>query len=143
MDFKDGYQTLITFALDADFQFWEKSTQPPGLDAGGGIDTSTMHNQKVRTMFPKALQTVTDQSLSGAWAFATYAEVKAMLGVNQLITTTLPDGSTVAVWGWINKFTPDNMEEGEHPTATLEIMQSNTNNLGAEVEPVFTAAPAA
>ena len=138
LDFKDGYQTLTTFALDANFKFWEKTNKPIGVSSGGAIDTTTQHNTTVRTKHPKALIDITDSTMNGAWAHATYAEVMAMVGKNQQITTTFPDGSTTVWWGWIDAFEPDDMEEGEHPTASLTLMASNQDDACVEQVPVHT-----
>jgi len=141
MDFKDGYQTCSTFGLDDNLQFWEKTVKPPSLKAGGAIDTTTMKNQTVRTRFPKSLVDIGESNMVGAWAHGTYEEIMAMIGVNQQITLTFPDGSTTVYWGWIDEFDPDDMEEGEHPTSSILIIPSNVDNTGAESLPVHTTAP--
>ena len=137
----DGYRTLIRFpSQQGTVQFWEKSVVPPGVDAGGETDTTTMHNTTWRTKNPKALKTLTEASATCAYDPAVYPDIVAMAGVNQLITVTFPDGDTLAFWGWLDKFTPGDHVEGEQPTADVTIMPSNqspTNGAetGLEHEP--------
>lgn len=139
-ELNDGYQTLIRFEADPDRLFREKTVTPPGVDGGGEIDTTTMLNETVRTRSPKALFTVTNASLTVAYDPNTIvSEVIAnLLNVNNLITVTFPDGHTIAFWGWLNKFTPNEHQEGEQPTAEIEIIPSNQNDSGEETLPVYT-----
>ena len=136
----DGYQTLISFASDPTVLFYEKTVTPPGFDAGGEIDQTIMANTALRTSMPKALLSVSNSSLTVAYDPACYDEVKALAGVNNLITVTFPDGSTLVYWGWLNTFTPSELQEGEQPTAEMEIITSNLNDSDVETGPVYAAA---
>lgn len=136
---KDGYQTLITFAEDPTVEFYEKTVTPPGMDAGGANDTSTMRTTRWRTRYPKALVTATDMTLTAAYDPVVYDSIVDMLGVNQLITITFPDTSTLEFWGWLNEFRPGEHREGEQPVATVTIMCSNVNDSDVETPPVYTA----
>lgn len=135
----DGFATLIEFSLDSDVQLWEKEVTPPGVAAGGPIDTTTMRNTAWRTMSPKQLKTLTAMTLVAAYDPAVYDEIVAMCGVNQLITITFADDSTLAFWGWIDEFKPNQIVEGEQPTAEVTIHPSNQNNSQVEVAPSYTA----
>jgi len=110
----DGYQTLISFSVGASagVQFWEKNVTPPGMDAGGANDTTTMRNTLYRTKAPKQLITMTDMTLTVAYDTELYDSILDMIKVNQLITITWPDDSTLAFWGWLDKFTPVQVAEG-------------------------------
>lgn len=136
----DGFATLIEFAEDPSIAFWEKTVTPPGIDGGGAIDTTTMRNTAWRTNAPKQLVTLTNSSLTVAYNPECYDSVLAMVNVNQLITITFPDGSSVAFWGYINTFVPGELTEGEQPTAEVEIIPTNTDDSGAEIAPNYTAA---
>lgn len=135
----DGHSTRLSFAADATVKFYEKTVTPPGIDAGGPIDTTTMHNTAYRTKSPKALLDITNAALTVAYDPATYPEILALAGVNNLITVTFPDGDTVAFWGWLDKFTPGELVEGEQGTADIEIVVSNVNDSNVETAPVYTA----
>jgi hypothetical protein len=135
----DGYQTLIAFADNPSVKFWEKEVTPPGMSGGGSNDTTTMHNTTYRTFAPKQLKTMSESSFTAAYDPEVYQSVISMIGDNQLITITFPDGSTLAFWGWLDEFTPNALVEGEQPTAECTIIPSNQNASGVETAPVYTA----
>ncbi len=134
----DGYQTLVSFASSPSVKLYEKTVTPPGMDGGGEVDTTTMLNTKYRTRNPKALITMSISAMKCAYDPAVYTQIVALINVNNLITVTFPDGSTLAFWGWLNKFTPDAHTEGEQPTAEVEIIPSNQNSSKVETAPVLT-----
>jgi hypothetical protein len=141
MRFDDGYQTLLTFALNGAVEFWEKTVTPPGFDGGGPVSTTTMRNTLLRTKSPKFLYEMTQISASVAWSGGAIDDVKAMINKNQLITVTFPDGSTLAFYGWLDKFNPGEHTEGEQPEAEVIIECSNQDENGVETEAVYTPAP--
>jgi len=135
----DGFATLIEFSADSDVQMWEKEVTPPGVSGGGENDTSTMRNTTWRTRSPKGLITLSEASLVVAYDPAVYDEIVTMVNVNQQITITFPDESTLVFWGWIDEFTPNASVEGEQPTAEVKIIPSNQNGSGVETAPSYSA----
>lgn len=137
----DGFSTTIAFADLATVKFYEKTVTPPSVSGGGENDTTTMLNTAWRTRSPKKLKTLGESQLTVAYDPAVYNDVVGANGVNnnQLITVTFPDGSTLAFWGWIDEFTPNEIVEGEQPTAEVTIICSNQNASGTETAPVYTA----
>lgn len=136
----DGFATLISFAEDSDVQLWEKEVTPPGVSGGGENDTTTMRNTTWRTRSPKELKTLTESSFTAAYDPAVYDEIIAMCNVNQEITVTFADDSTLVFWGWIDEFTLNAAVEGEQPTAEVTLIPSNQNASGTETAPNYTAA---
>jgi hypothetical protein len=136
----DGFKTLLTFAAQSNVKMYEKSVTPVGVEAGGANDTTTMRNTTWRTKAPKKLKSLTDGSATVAYDPAVLPQIIAMVGVNQLITTTFPDGDTWAFWGWVDAFNPGEITEGEQPTADIVIIASNQDNSGVEQPPVHTPA---
>ena len=143
----DGYQTLVTLGIysgsGVTILFWEKSVTPPAVEGGGEIDVTLMANVKYRTKWPKSLKTLGNVSMTVAYdpeIFNDLGMVSAdILNVNNLITVTLPDKSTIAFYGFINSFTPGELVEGEQPTAEIEIIPTLTHDTtGAETAPVIT-----
>ena len=135
----DGYQTTIGFTSSLT-KLYEKEVQPPGIDGGGAIDTTTMNNTTYRTMSPKSLLTLSEHTFEAAYDPAAYPELIAMINVNQLITITFPDGSTLAFYGWLDKAIPNAHVEGEQPTVTCTIVPSNVHSgTGVETAPAYTA----
>lgn len=135
--FEDGYQTLIEFEENTDISLAEIEVTPPGVDAGGGIDTTTMRNEEWRTMAAKHLKSLTSSSFTAAYKTISYTQIITMIGVNQVITLTFPDGGSIEFWGFLNTFTPGAHVEGERPTAECEIIPTLKDDDGVEVEPVI------
>lgn len=136
----DGYRTIVTFD-GAAIEVWEKTVTPPGMDGGGGIPTTTMRNNFLRTKDPKQLVDFTDLVFTAAYDPIVYATVIAVaIQINQLITVTFPDGSTVVFWGFLDKFIPGENSEGNQPIATVTVVITNHDNDDNEVIPVYTAA---
>ena len=135
----DGFSTLITFADYPTVKFYEKTVTPPGMQGGGANDTTTMHNTTWRTMAPKKLKTMSEASAKVSYDPVVYTDVVAMIQTNQLCTLHFPDGSTVDFWGWLDEFTPDEVQEGSQPTASIKIIPSNQNTSGVETAPAYTA----
>ena len=138
----DGFSTTIAFADLANVKLYEKTVTPPGVSGGGENDTTTMLNTAWRTKAPKKLKSLDESSFTAAYDPAVYDEIVGANGVNnnQLITITFADGSTLAFWGWIDNFAPNEIVEGEQPTAEVTIICSNQNASGTETAPVYTAA---
>lgn len=139
----DGHGTIITF-LDAPsgtvVQLWEKEVTPPGIDGGGANDTTTMRNTAWRTKAPKKLKSLTDASFKAAYDPEAYDTILELLQVNGQIQIQFPDDSTVTFWGWLDKFTPGAIVEGQQPTADCVIVPSNQDNSGNEAAPVYADA---
>lgn len=133
----DGFATYITFENLPSIKLFEKEVNPPGMSANGPIDTTTMRNTEWRTMAPKALKTMPQITATVAYATDSIPLLFDQIGINQPIVVTMPDGSTIAFWGWIEEFVPGANVEGEQPTATLTIQPSLRNDAGAEVAPAY------
>jgi hypothetical protein len=136
----DGFPTTVEFSVTPVFGtvLWEKTVTPPGMDGGGPNDTTTMRNVRWRTMAPKKLKTLTEMSGTMAYDPQAFEDLNDMIQVNQLITVNFPDGSTLAFWGWLDKFEPNEVQEGEQPDAEFTIQPSNQDDNGDEVDPVYT-----
>ncbi len=134
----DGFSTLISFAQNPTVKIYEKEVTPPSVEGGGANDTTTMRNTAYRTKAPKRLKTLGDSATKVAYQVAAYPEIIAMINVNQLITITFPDASTLVFWGYIDSFTPSALTEGAQPTADIKIVCTNQNSSGVETAPVQT-----
>lgn len=138
----DGHSTTIEFSAAASIMgivLWEKSVTPPGIDGGGENDTTTMRNLIWRTKSPKTLKTMTEFSFTAAYDPACYDEILELLQVNNQVTINFADGSSLTFWGWLDKFTPGEVVEGEQPEADVVIIPSNQNDSGVEVAPAYSA----
>lgn len=135
----DGFKTLVSFANFPSVKFYTKTVTPPGMSAGGANDTTTMENTRLRTMAPKKLVTMTESTCTAAYDPQVYQDVVNMIGVNQLITITFSDGSQAKFWGWLDEFTPNEIKEGEQPTAEYKIIPSNQNASQVETNVQYVA----
>ena len=139
----DGHATTIAFSASASGvlltdMLWEKEVTPPGVSAGGENDTTTMRNTAWRTKAPKSLKTLLPGSFVAAYDPEVIDEIIATVGVNQEIVITFPDDSTWTFWGWLDEFTPNNIVEGEQPTANVTIIPGNQDANGDEIAPAYS-----
>lgn len=138
-----GYKILITFALDPDIEFWEKTVKPSGLDGGDPIDTTTMHNNVVRTKAPRALVESTDLTIKATYNPVAVGSIRAILNKETTVTTRWWDGSTFAQYGFLRTFEPDDVAEDGNPEATITVSITNQDPVtGAVEEGVYAAPPA-
>lgn len=134
----DGFSTTIAFGTSTVTDLFIAEVQPPSLEGGGSIPTSLMSNSVYRTFSPKQLLTLGELNFEAAYDPAVYDEMIATINVNQLITVTFPDTTTLAFWGWLDSFVPNNNVEGERPTASCVIIPSLVNGSNVETAPVHT-----
>jgi hypothetical protein len=136
----DGFRTLVTFASNPTISFWEKAVTPPGLDGGDAVETTTMHNLTYRTMSPRHLKTMTSTTMTAAYDPAVYTSIVALINVKTTVTVTFPDGSTLAFFGFLQKFDPGELKEGDQPTASITFTPTNQDpTTGVEAAPVLVS----
>ena len=112
----DGYRSTMAFARAPNIGFWEMTVKPPGMDGGDKIDTTTMLNDQWRTSDARALVTLTDSTIRVAYDPNMYNDIREKL-LNQpgSVTVHFPDGSTLDFYGFLGKFEPSELKEGEMP----------------------------
>lgn len=135
----DGFSTKLAIAALPTVSFWEKEVQPPGIDGGEPIDTSTMHNLAWRTFVSRSLMTLTPFTLKAAYdpnVFAT-SQIQSLINREGAMTISFPDGSTLSFFAFTQKMEPEANVEGTFPTVSITICPTNYDPV-AHVE----AAPA-
>ncbi len=138
---QDGYRFLITLSNDTSVQFWEKQGKPLGVDSGELIAISTMFNNRARTFAFRKLLTFEAAEVKAAYDPNLMSYIIADTGFPQVVTYRWPTNATLCWYGGIQKFMPDELEEGKQPEATVAFPATNwdyTNNV--EQLPVYTAA---
>lgn len=125
---EDGFSSKVTFSRDVDICLWEIDVTPPGVDNGEPISTTTMHNVRYRTKKPRKLIESTDPSFNAAYDPAIYPLIIDMIGIEQTITFTFPDGSTLAVFGYVKSFTPGALTEGGFPSAAVALVETDQDH---------------
>jgi hypothetical protein len=139
----DGFKALITIALDPDIEFWETSITPPGYDGGDPVDTTTQHNNTVRTKAPRDLIDMTDMTSVGLFNPTIYTSIRAVINKPTTITILWPDLSTLAFYGFVRVFAPGDLTEGGRMEGTITITITNQDPAtGAEELPVYATPPA-
>src|SRR3990172_12134261 len=101
-----GHKTTLTFSADASVLFFPRLITPPGWDGGDAIETTVLAATAYRMFEPRTLKTLTEMTIEATYDPGTYTEMIAMVNVNQLVTLTWPDLSTLAFYGFIRAFTP-------------------------------------
>jgi hypothetical protein len=140
----DGFKALLTIALAPNFEFWESSITPPGYDGGDPVDTTTMHNNAVRTKAPRDLIDMPDMTTSGLFNASIYTTIRAIINKPTTITIAWPDLSTLAFYGFVRVFAPGDLTEGGRMEGTITITVTNQDpTTGAEELPVYTPPPVA
>lgn len=139
---KDGYRSTLTCALDPNIEFREKAVKPPGYDGGAPIDTTTMFSTTYRQKAPRALSEMTNASIRAAYDPVVYQTILSILKLETTWTTTFPDGTTLAFYGFLNRFDPEALQEGQQPEAMIEIVPTNSDpTTGAPEAAVLTNVP--
>lgn len=133
----DGHSITIELENAPTVKLYEKEVTPPQITAGGPIATTTMRNLAWRTQSPKKLKQMGPVNATCAYATDALEILFALIGINQRITISWPDGATLIVWGWLEEFTPGAFSEGNQPTATVVFQLSMHNNNGVEVAPDY------
>lgn len=126
----DGFSSIIEFALVPTIQLWEKTPKPPGVDGGGPTPTTTMRNVTFRTQSPKHLLTLTASSGKCAYDPQVLTNIMFVTNKNQLVKYIFPDGSTWSFYGWLDKFEPDQLQEGVQPEASFTVEPSMQSTIG-------------
>jgi hypothetical protein len=133
----DGFASYWTFSADTTIGLWEKEVTPPGWDGGDAIDTTTMRNTNLRTFYPRKLKTQTPSSFRAAYDEGHLVRIEAMINVPQQITIFFPTGRPYTFWAYLRSFQPDQLREGDQPTATCVVQPMNQNLAGVETEPTL------
>lgn len=135
----DGLHNTISFLL-ANFTLECKELTVPGYDSRGGVDTTTLNNVSYVTMLPKLLKKQTDVSGVAVYNPTKLSTAASKVGITDYVTITFNDGSTFSFWGWLDKFTPNAMKEGEQPTVNFTVICGHQNpTTFAEQGPTFVA----
>lgn len=120
----DGYKILFTFDLDPNIELWERSITPPGLDGTGPIEVATMRVTTFRIRAPKQLVTITEMTMVCAWEPGVYNSfILVMLDIGTMLVT-FPDGQSLSLYGWLDKFMPTEFTEGNMPMANVTFIPS-------------------
>lgn len=124
---QDGHPTKVTLNTSPAFSVWENSTTPPGVDGGDPVDLTTFFNLVWRTFGPRTLKTLTEMRFVGLYDPVVWEAVGLAAAINRLdtITVTFADGSTLAFYGYLRAFNPQEHVEGTPPLAEMVVQPTN------------------
>jgi hypothetical protein len=112
----------VTLYIDPD------SITPPGIDGGDAIDTTTHTNSALRTKHARSLQDITDGACTVVYDPDAWTSIVALVNDNVLITFTFPTGDTLAFFGYLKSFIPNEYVEGEQATAECVLVVTNRDH---------------
>lgn len=139
----EGHQILIAINGYTTICFWEIDIKPPAMDGQEPIDTTTQFNTQVHTMYPRVLKKWDAVSVQASYAPAVYLDVYRIINVVLNMCIEFPNQDNLAFWGFIQKFEPEALKEGDYPKANISIVIANFDpsewsaNIFMERPPVF------
>jgi hypothetical protein len=140
---KEGQGNSVAFSRRPTVSFWEVTFKPPGIDGGDPVEQTTQLNVAWHTMAPRVLKKLTECTGSAAYDPNVYNDILTYL-INQEggVTVHWYDGSTLDFWGYLAKFEPEELREGEQPRASFTIVPTNVDPSTSgrpEAAPVLTS----
>lgn len=137
---KDGFSTTIAFSRKPNINLWEKGVPIPGVDGGEPIPQSTMLNTLWETMAPRALLKVPPISFTAAYDPAVLSDILALVNQEGSATVHAPDGTTISVYAYLQKFVPKELKIGEQPEADTTVVITNFDPVNhIEVGPLIVS----
>lgn len=135
-----GGPTYITFASNPNISLWEQSVKPPSFQLDDRKDNTTSYNSRFRTFSPGRLITGQDVTAQCGYDPDDEQEIIDLIGVRDTITVTLPSGTTICFYGWLDNVDFNDHNEDDDPMVTLTIAQGNQDwDTCEEAAPVITA----
>jgi hypothetical protein len=130
----EGKGTTLTAGTSTGFTVVKTMVQPPEVSIGE-IEITSLANTAWKTKKPASLKEVGVLKFKGFYDPA----LTAPYGVNEAWTLTIPEGGGVQVfYGFMSKFTPGEITEGNLVECDGEITISNLNG-SSETGPAYTA----
>lgn len=138
----NGFPVHVTFSQNPAMWIWEKAVKPPSPDGGEAIDTSTDFNVAWRTKAPRALKTMMPVTIKAAYDATVWPQLMTNINLEQTITHTYPDGSTLCYYGFLQKAEYEETgEDGKQPEVTLTVIPTMWDPVNqVEAGPVFASA---
>lgn len=134
---RDGYKITIALSLDPDIAFQEVAITPPALEGGEEIDITTQWNDRWITYAMQQLMKLGNLTFTCAYDPDCYNLCQTILNNDSgSWTLKFADGTTIAAYGGLKSFTPDQMVKGTQPRATGVLVATNfdrTNNVEAGI----------
>jgi len=114
----DGHATRVKL-VTGNIVFYEKSVTPGGTEGGDPIDITTNDNTSQKSQAPRSITSPTSTSATVSYDKADKVAAEARINVLDTVLVTYPDDTTNIRAGWLRSFIPNEMSEGEQPTAAV------------------------
>ncbi len=135
----EGWNSKITPASLPTISLWEIEVTPPERDGGPRIKTTTMHNTGVHTYEPQSLQDLKEWTVRAAYDPNVRNQIKTMINVKDTYTIKYWDGSTEAMYAYLQKMTPQAIKIGDMPVADFTFAPTNVDSSLAEQDYVVAS----
>ncbi|GAG42929.1 unnamed protein product, partial [marine sediment metagenome] len=113
--------------------------KPPAIEGGDPVDFTTMHNTLWETSGPPVLMRLEDLTGSCNYDPDIYDEAIEVINAVGTITVAWADGSTLAFFGYLKTFDPQEIQKGQPPRANFTVHPTNYDNENSlEAGPVLT-----
>lgn len=120
-----GTPIYYTFSNNPDLNIFEKTAVFGGVKLDERRDQTTSFNAYARTFRPGRLRTYKDHKIVANYDPDQLQEIWDQVGVRCTITATLPTGTQVAFYGWLDEIGDSTFDEQNEPTIELTIAVSN------------------
>jgi len=128
---KDGFGVRITLETSG-VTFKEKSVTPPGIEGQDPVDVTNNSKASFREKYARALKEITPASGSVEYDASQLAAINGAVNVHQFVRLDFEEGDALGFYGFLRNFVPDEMTDGEAPTAALELVPCGVNASGTE-----------
>lgn len=139
----EGLGAEVTLSDFPSLEFFPITITPPGYEASP-IDTTTLNNTTWQTMVFSKIKRMTPMTMQVRYTRTIFkaSDGQAMVGRNNLIRFTLPDGvSYIEAYGGVMNFNPDSLTT-ESATASITIMWTLEHpTTKVETPPTISIAP--
>lgn len=136
----DGFRVLVNNSLDTDLEFFEEAVTPPAIMGQDEMETTSQFNETWQTFSPQSLMRLMPYVMRGKYDPILYQKFPIICNKPATITLHLPNGDSVAHFGFYKSFEPGELVRGTRPEGSINIVPTNQDPITCEEEdPVYTA----
>jgi hypothetical protein len=135
-----GYQVVVNNSLDSDLEFFEEGVTPPAIMGQDELETTTQFNVTWQTFAPQSLMRLMPYTMRGKVDPILYQSFPLIANINATITLHLPNGDSLAHYGFYKSLEFSEFTRGSRPEGTITVVPTNQDPTDcSEQGPVYTA----